>query len=995
MSFHRCSASELFTLHIVRAAALTAALGVVAIISSQALAVTLYWDNDANPVGNTVSNTGGTLLGGTGTWNTTDSKWWDGVSSDVAWTDGNDALFYGAPNVDYTVTLSGNFAPNSLTFGGGDGTNVLLTGGTLTIGSPTNSIVMKTNLNGAARSQRIASVISGTDITVVADVPPTGAINAFLSIGANPTGVTNTFTGDLIFAGSGTPTGTGQKLQIAIDNPTALPGPAGPGFAGTVTNTTVRMKRNNSELLFGGAGALGVPGTFAPFTASFYNNIILNDGGSGTFNSRIGASPAGTVVTLGGVMSGNANLFFELGAGGGRGTIVLTNQSTYTGFTQINAQTEFVLRLGIDHALPQGTNFSSNRAFDMAGFDQRVGGLAGVGSAVITNSGGSQSVLTINGSNNGNYQGNIGPTGQDIALVLAPTNTGRLTLSRNVGTEYTGGTTIGGGTLVAASDASGGASATGSGPVAVNNGGTLGGGGGVSGAITVASGGHIAPSGVTPVASSQIGTLTAFGTATFNSGSFLDIDLGAPAPGPTNGASDRLNLPNPTALSVPAAASSIGVKFGDPAGGAAGNGTYTILSFQAGQYTGSNNASQFFTSSLPATNSLNGPTVITYHLADDNNVIKDGTPNDATRVIATVSGGPNALRWTGAVDGTWDVGAPASPFNFTNLGTGNGSAFANNDNVTFEDSGLNTNPIVVAAGGVQPNIITINNSGTAYSFSGGDIKGSSIGGGGGLYLAGTGAVTIDSKYTAAGPIVSNKTTVTGTATFNGAITAATSVTVNGGAVTLAGANTYTGNNIVNGGSLTASGASATFGAGNVTVNAGSAAIAAGVANAIANGATLTLLGGGTAATADVGFINLATGINEQVAGLVLGATPQLAGTYGATGSGATNINDEYFLGSGIITVAAPGLPGDFNSDGKVDAGDYATWRKNEIANAPLANDNSVGTQAARFSLWRANFGNPPGAGSGLGDGSAVPEPTSLLLSLVMVGSMLVVGRRKR
>src|SRR5205085_1739673 len=115
-------------------------------------------------------------------------------------------------------------------------------------------------------------------------------------------------------------------------------------------------------------------------------------------------------------------------------------------------------------------------------------------------------------------------------------------------------------------------------------------------------------------------------------------------------------------------------------------------------------------------------------------------------------------------------------------------------------------------------------------------------------------------------IVSNKSGA-GAATLNGVITAATSLTVNGGAITLSGANTYSGNNTVNGGSLTASGASATFGNGNVTVNAGSAAIAAGVTNAILDSATLTLLGGGAANTADAGFISLATGINERVASL--------------------------------------------------------------------------------------------------------------------------------
>jgi hypothetical protein len=94
----------------------------------------------------------------------------------------------------------------------------------------------------------------------------------------------------------------------------------------------------------------------------------------------------------------------------------------------------------------------------------------------------------------------------------------------------------------------------------------------------------------------------------------------------------------------------------------------------------------------------------------------------------------------------------------------------------------------------------------------------------------------------------------------------------------------------------------------------------------------------------------------------------------------------------VAQTVAPGLPGDFNSDGKVDAGDYATWRKNEVANAALANDNGVGNQAARFTLWRANFGNPPGAGASL-QGGQVPEPASLML--VLVGAAALVGIRRR
>jgi autotransporter-associated beta strand protein len=874
----------------------------------------------------------------------------------------------------YTATLAPGTTINakSLTFGVTAG-NVILTGGTaINISDPTNSIVMNTN-SGAFRTQIIRSVINGTDITMVPN--PAGTGRAFLTIGANPTGVANTFTGDLIFGGVTT---TGFS-QIAIDNPTALPATA-----------EVRMKRGLSQLLFGGGGA----GQTTGYTHTFPNDIILNDGGSGTFTQSIGAFAAATVVTLDGVISGDANLVFELGAGGGNGTIVLSNNATYTGFTNISGNASAIVRLDVNNALPVGTRLQVNRTFDMAEFNQQIGGLTSASAnGAVTTTSATTKTLTISGNVTGTYTGLIGAASStvlpgatdNVALVLAPTNTGTLTLSRGLGNTYNGGTTINGGRLIAAAgDPS--LSATGTGPVAVNSGGTLGGTGGVGGAINVASGGHLAPGLVT---GTTIGTLTALNSVSLSSGAALDIGLGAPAPAGLSTA-DRIDLPSGTPLTTPTTASTIGINLSDPAGGAAGNGTYTLMTFQAGQYSGHANAAQFFTNSSPTPNSLNGAT-ITYNLADDANTNQNGNPGLATRVNMVISGGPNALLWTGAVDGNWAVGTPGSPFNFNNLGTGSGSAFASNDNVTFDDTGANTT-ITVAGGGVQPNIVTINNSTNTYAFSGGAINGSSLGGGGGLYLGGTGPVTISNNYTAAGPIVSNKTS-TGTVDFTGAITAATSLTVNGGAVTLAGANTYTGDNTVNGGTLTASGAAATFGGGDVTVNAGSAAISAGVANAILNTATLTLLGGGTANAPDAGFISLAAGINEQVGALVLGTAPQAAGTYGATGSGATNTNDEYFFGSGIITVVAPGVPGDYNGNGSVDAADYVVWRNG----GPLLNEvDTPGTvNAADYTEWRSRFGNSgSGAGGGMGPSAGVPEPATATC-LVLFSAALGIFRRRR
>src|SRR5262249_13852219 len=148
---------------------------------------------------------------------------------------------------------------------------------------------------------------------------------------------------------------------------------------------------------------------------------------------------------------------------------------------------------------------------------------------------------------------------------------------------------------------------------------------------------------------------------------------------------------------------------------------------------------------------------------------------------------------------------------------------------------------------------------------------------------------------------------------------------------------------------------------------------------INNASTLRLVGcntavgcsGGVLGSADGGYINLGAGVNEQVAALMLsvdnGATfaAQPNGTYGSSASSAAFKLDEYFAGTGVLTV---GLPGDYNSDGKEDAADYVTWRKNPSV---------FGGNPAGYNNWRANFGAGSGVGTGavIGSNRAVPEPT--------------------
>jgi Tol biopolymer transport system component len=84
--------------------------------------------------------------------------------------------------------------------------------------------------------------------------------------------------------------------------------------------------------------------------------------------------------------------------------------------------------------------------------------------------------------------------------------------------------------------------------------------------------------------------------------------------------------------------------------------------------------------------------------------------------------------------------------------------------------------------------------------------------------------------------------------------------------------------------------------------------------------------------------------------------------------------------NGTIGVS---IAGDYNANGTVDAADYVLWRK-------------IGGSQDDYNTWRANIGRTlfAGAGSGASPNAAVPEPSPLLL-LIMVaaGQCCLRGRR--
>lgn len=90
--------------------------------------------------------------------------------------------------------------------------------------------------------------------------------------------------------------------------------------------------------------------------------------------------------------------------------------------------------------------------------------------------------------------------------------------------------------------------------------------------------------------------------------------------------------------------------------------------------------------------------------------------------------------------------------------------------------------------------------------------------------------------------------------------------------------------------------------------------------------------------------------------------------------------------------------GDFNADGKVDAGDYVVWRKTNgqsVTPFTRADDNGDGiVNMIDYSAWRAAYSGPSGTGSSeLLNSIQIPEPTAGLLSIA--GALCVRAWRAR
>ena len=176
----------------------------------------------------------------------------------------------------------------------------------------------------------------------------------------------------------------------------------------------------------------------------------INLGNSQTW--LINNSP-GSALTVTGVIANG--LAFDSLTKTGTGTLILANADTYNGGTIVDAGT-LMLGSGGSLASTGALTVTGTSTFDLGGNNQTVSSLSdgGASTATITASTGA-SILTIANSGTNSFSGtitdgNTGNNGGSPSLALVIQGSSSLTLSGS--NNFTGGTTLTTGTLIAAND---------------------------------------------------------------------------------------------------------------------------------------------------------------------------------------------------------------------------------------------------------------------------------------------------------------------------------------------------------------------------------------------------------------------------------------------------------------------------------------------------------------------------------------------------------------
>ncbi|MEX0613790.1 MAG: hypothetical protein WD738_18610 [Pirellulales bacterium] len=315
-----------------------------------------------------------------------------------------------------------------------------------------------------------------------------------------------------------------------------------------------------------------------------------------------------------------------------------------------------------------------------------------------------------------------------------------------------------------------------------------------------------------------------------------------------------------------------------------------------------------------------------------------------------------------ATGGTLTLGSAASPSTFTLAATAGLT-------LTFAGTGKTViNDTIQDSPGVPMNIAVSNTSTTTFN----GPQNSD----GNFSITGTNStVIINGSRSGTGTVA-----LTGSNTkllVNGSKTGSGTVTINSTG-TLGGTGSIDGDVTNNGTIAPGTSVGMLTMTGNVTMGANSH-----LAIELSGTAADLLVGGGNLDLSNVDFLDV-TGTGTGSSWVIATYAGTLSGTFDNVTSGYTV---DYGTGlSSQITLMA-GLPGDWNHDGKVDAADYVVWRKDPANN---------GGDPDGYNIWRQNFGNSTGGGSGaLTAGGAVPEPATMLLLLLANAGLSAACARRR
>jgi fibronectin-binding autotransporter adhesin len=943
----------------------------------------LYWDHNED---NGAGGAGGATPAGV--WDVNNSPYWNvnsgGVGIPGVWTDGSDAVFAAGNDATgaYTVTLGGTVSANSISFEEG---SVTISGGT------------ELDLNGAGTVD-VASGATGILGSVV---------GGFATLNKTGTGTldltnANTFTGGYTLTGGTTRVNNNTALGTASTTVSIGDGTTLAATGGTARTLTYGFTDTGNFTLgqaAGGTGALTLAGTFDL------------TGGVRTITVNNPSDTISAVVSGGGIIKE------------GTGTLTLSGTNTYTGATTVNAGI-----LSVTNASGLGTT-GGNTTVNSGATLQVSGGIT-INEKIS---------LTGNGSTGSN--GAIRKTGNNTTTIFGTlTGDGLIAVTQ--------------GTLRLTQTSAGGDNANFTGPITVTGTSSanstlrfefispsqL----GPTGVITLDFGtlrndnsaapgnGSMLPSGRTITLGAGGGTLdynTSGGLSIVNPTSVISgtgglsktgvgiVSIAAACTygGPTHVIGGTLRVrsnneryPNGSALTIDSGATFDVDGLTETMGSLAGAGTLEINggSFLAGGDNTSTAFTGLITGSGTGTNltkqgtgtlTINGTNTYTGVTAISAGVIRVQTSAalGTTAGATTVSSGA-ALE----IDGT--SLAIDDPMTISGTGITSTGAIRNlaNDNSMAGSIALSGNARIQSDAGTLTTSGTIKSSNTT-------TRNLTVGGAGNLVMSGVigdpaatnnvgtltksdaGVLTLSS---ATGNVYTGATAVNGgtllISNTSGSATGTAGVTVAGGA-TLGGNGTIAGA-ITNNGTIAP-------GTSIGTLNAGS-----GVSMGDNSHVAIELATGGSSdLLAITGDLNLNSTNNLDYLDLTGGGTgPWTVITYTGTRTGTfdfvTGLPSGYavsYATSGQVNIvpSAGGLPGDFNSDGKVDAADYVRWRKANGTNNALPNDNGLGVPIGpnHFALWKQNFGRPPGSGTGggLGGGTSVPEPAGI--AIVGIGLALL------